>query len=205
MEKSLNRILTDGLLGKPTLWPHVVNKLTRHSRTRDCDSHGLFQPLNGAVSAGDKLALRRGEFGVPVILCDKWTAWLLLLLPRFKFCIEPVSDFNKMRRPINGVCDTSNVNSIVRPANSYFRMKSTKFVGQSHRNRWWISKLPFCKRLQSHWNCHSNDVMCHPVILVAPLAMLNCASQPISVFSMLLSSMNSICRIEICNKKNNPN
>lgn len=71
MQHLLSGILTDGLFGKPTRWPHVVNKLTKHSRTRDCDSHGLFHPLNGAVSAGDKLALRRGEFGVPVILCDK--------------------------------------------------------------------------------------------------------------------------------------
>lgn len=64
-----NMLHTDGLLGKPTArCPHVVNKLTRHSRTRDCDNHGRFHPLNGAVSAGDKLALRRGEFGVPLIL-----------------------------------------------------------------------------------------------------------------------------------------
>lgn len=60
---------TEGLFGKPTArWPHVVNRLTRHSRTRDWLNHGRFQPLNGAVSAGDKLALRRGEFGVPPIL-----------------------------------------------------------------------------------------------------------------------------------------
>lgn len=57
--------LTDGLLGNPTLWPHVVSKFTKHSRTRPCDIHGRFHPLNVAASAGDKLALRRGEFGVP--------------------------------------------------------------------------------------------------------------------------------------------
>lgn len=59
---------TDGLFGKPTRCPHVVNKLTKHSRTRDWDNQGRFHPVNDAVSAGDRLALRRGEFGVPVIL-----------------------------------------------------------------------------------------------------------------------------------------
>jgi hypothetical protein len=28
--------LTDGLLGRPTFWPHVFNRFTRHSRTRPC-------------------------------------------------------------------------------------------------------------------------------------------------------------------------
>lgn len=114
---------TDGLLGKPTArWPHVVSKLTRHSRTRDCDSQGLFQPLNGAVSAGDKLALRLGEFGVPLILWFKWTACPLF---RLMFCVEPVSDLSKIRRPISGVCATSKVKSIVRPASSY-QLKQSK-------------------------------------------------------------------------------
>lgn len=57
--------LTDGLFGNPTRWPHVVSKFTKHSRTRPCDIHGRFHPLNVAASAGDKLALRLGEFGVP--------------------------------------------------------------------------------------------------------------------------------------------
>lgn len=60
--------LTEGLFGRPTRWPHVVSKLTRHSRTRDCDIQGRFQPLKGAVSAGDKLVLLLGELGVPVML-----------------------------------------------------------------------------------------------------------------------------------------
>lgn len=120
----LRIVLTDGLFGRPTFWPHVVDKLTKHSRTRDWQRPGRFQPLNGAVSAGDRLALRRGEFGVPITLCDKCTVWLLLLLMRFKFCTDPVSDFKRMRRPINGVCDTSNVKSIVLPANSYEKSNS---------------------------------------------------------------------------------
>jgi len=31
------------------------------------------------------------------------------------------SVFNRMRRPISGVCETSNVNSIVRPASSFLQ------------------------------------------------------------------------------------
>lgn len=57
--------LTDGLFGSPTRWPHVVSRLTRHSRTRLCDIHGRFQPLSCTVSAGDRLALRRGEPSEP--------------------------------------------------------------------------------------------------------------------------------------------
>lgn len=111
----LLQTLTDGLLGKPTRWPHVVNRLTRHSRTRDWDIHGRFHPLNGAVSAGDKLALRLGEFGVPVALFVKCEFCPLL---RVGVCANSVSDFNKMRRPMSDVWDTSNVNSMVRPASS---------------------------------------------------------------------------------------
>jgi hypothetical protein len=64
----LTNLLTDGDFGRPTLCPHVVSKLTRPSRTFPCDIHGRFHPLNGAVSAGDKLVLRLGELGVPEIL-----------------------------------------------------------------------------------------------------------------------------------------
>lgn len=163
--------LTDGDLGRPTRCPQVVSRLTRHSRTRHCDIQGRFHPLSGTVSAGERLALRRGEFGVPTTLlpapmacccCWCWAAaaaaraatlvlarccciWTLVCcwaalgatvtvvaFVRVEFSEElPVvetappatgsSVFNRMRRPISGVCETSNVNSIVRPASSFLQ------------------------------------------------------------------------------------
>ena len=36
LESIWGAVLTDGLLGRPTLWPHVVRRFTKHSRTRPC-------------------------------------------------------------------------------------------------------------------------------------------------------------------------
>lgn len=121
----ISTALTDGLLGKPTRWPHVVSKLTRHSRTRPCDIHGRFQPLSCTASAGDKLALRRGEPSGPTV--DATMVWesccMALLAARALLCAARTgpmfeSDLRRMRLPMSGVCEMSNENSIVRPASS---------------------------------------------------------------------------------------
>lgn len=112
--------LTDGDLGSPTLWPHVVRRLTRHSRTRPWDIQGRFHPLINGVSAGDKLALLRGELGVPVWIL--FTGWLILANCVVTFVSR--SGFKSNLRPINGVCDTSKEKSIVLPANSFLQNTS---------------------------------------------------------------------------------
>lgn len=118
-KRNLLMRLTDGLFGSPTRCPHVVSKLTRHSRTRPWDIQGLFHPLSGAVSAGDKLVLRLGEFGVPLMVeFEGWLifAWVLTFVSK--------SGFNNNRRPISGVWETSNENSIVLPASSFLQNTS---------------------------------------------------------------------------------
>lgn len=74
-KNNISSELTEGLLGNPTRCPQVVNRLTRHSLTLPCDIHGRFHPLNVAVSAGDRLVLRLGEFGVPDIF--EFDGWLI--------------------------------------------------------------------------------------------------------------------------------
>lgn len=119
--------LTDGLFGKPTRWPHVVNRLTRHSRTRPCDIQGRFQPLSCTASAGDKLALRRGDPSGPTVDATAVLACvsccIALLATKALLCAARtgptfVSDLRRMRRPMSGVCEMSNENSMVRPASS---------------------------------------------------------------------------------------
>lgn len=60
-----------------------------------------------------------GEFGVPEMLeFDGWLIFACVLTFVSK------SGFNNNRRPINGVCETSNENSIVLPASSFLQKTS---------------------------------------------------------------------------------
>ena len=53
--------LTDGLFGRPTLWPQELRRLTSLSLTRDWHMIGRFHPVYPAESAAVRLRDRLGD------------------------------------------------------------------------------------------------------------------------------------------------